>query len=83
MLFGEAEVARPSAHPLIREVDVPALSGDEVRNLDATVASLDLVDQLSQLCLAMTIDLLPQSLDESLDEWDDEAAGTTAMRERM
>jgi hypothetical protein len=44
LLFGEAEVARPSAHPLIREVDVPPLSGDEVRNLDATVAPVELVD---------------------------------------
>ena len=78
-LFGEAEVARPSAHPLIREVDVPPLSGDEVRDLDATVASVEIINELSQLCLAMTIDLLPQSLDE----WDEEATSDAPLRELM
>ena len=78
-LFGEAELARPSAHPLIREVDVPPLSGDEVRDLDATVASVEIINELSQLCLAMTIDLLPQSLDE----WDEEATSDAPLRELM
>jgi FlaA1/EpsC-like NDP-sugar epimerase len=75
-LFGEAEVARLSAHPMIRAVPVPLLDGDEVRDLDPTVSAPQLVDTLGQLCLAMTLDLLPSSLDE----WEDAAADGAVRR---
>jgi FlaA1/EpsC-like NDP-sugar epimerase len=58
-LFGDGEVARPSAHPLIRSVRVPRLCGDEVRFLDTTIDAECAAKTMMQLSMAMSLDLLP------------------------
>jgi FlaA1/EpsC-like NDP-sugar epimerase len=58
-LFGDGEVPRYSSHPLIRSVAVPALYGDDVRHLDPTIESETAIKTLMQLCLSMSIELLP------------------------
>jgi FlaA1/EpsC-like NDP-sugar epimerase len=70
-LFGENELAVPSAHPLISQVEVPPIRGDDVRNLDPTVSSCELVETLSELCMSMAIDLLPAALER----WDTAVGG--------
>jgi FlaA1/EpsC-like NDP-sugar epimerase len=58
-LFGDGEVPRLSSHPLIRSVAVPRLCGDDVRFLDPKIDPDAAIEVLMQLCLSMSIDLLP------------------------
>jgi len=58
-LFGDGEIPRYSSHPLIRSVAVPALCGDEVRHLDPTIDPDIAIKTLMELCLSMSIELLP------------------------
>jgi FlaA1/EpsC-like NDP-sugar epimerase len=58
-LFGDGEVAMPSSHALIRSVPVPPVCGDEVRNLDPSTDPDTVVERLMQLCLSMSLDLMP------------------------
>jgi FlaA1/EpsC-like NDP-sugar epimerase len=55
-LFGDGEVAQPSEHALITAVCAPPLEPSEVRNIDPTVATPQLVAILEDLCIAMQID---------------------------
>jgi FlaA1/EpsC-like NDP-sugar epimerase len=58
-LFGEGETPVLSSHPLIRSVAVPRLCGDDVRFLDPAMESETATKTLMELCLSMSIDLLP------------------------
>ena len=52
-LFGDGEVATPSVHPLISSVVVPAVDGDRVRHLPATIAPEEARCVLESLSAAM------------------------------
>ena len=58
-LFGDGETPVLSSHPLIRSVAVPRLCGDDVRFLDPAMEPETAHKALIELCLSMSIDLLP------------------------
>jgi FlaA1/EpsC-like NDP-sugar epimerase len=57
-LFAELEQPTPSSHPLIRCVSVPAVDGDEVRDLPTTISSSSAAAAMRQLCVSMELALV-------------------------
>ncbi len=67
-LFGEGEFATASAHPLIRSVGVPSLSGDDVRHLQTTISPHEAREVFLRLCARMSMSL---GVEPALDLWDE------------
>jgi FlaA1/EpsC-like NDP-sugar epimerase len=61
-LFGDGEDSRPSAHPLIRTVRVPALDPDDVRDVDASQPQAAVSALLAELCLGMSVDMVSTNI---------------------
>jgi FlaA1/EpsC-like NDP-sugar epimerase len=77
-LFGDGEIAAPSAHPLIRSVAVPSLSGDDVRDLLTTISSEETRVVFLELCARMAMSL---GAEPELDLWDDDEIDLVELEE--
>jgi FlaA1/EpsC-like NDP-sugar epimerase len=55
VLFGVGEVDERPAHPLISHTGVPRIDPDILRGLDPTIEREALVEQLDELCRAMSV----------------------------
>jgi FlaA1/EpsC-like NDP-sugar epimerase len=69
-LFGDGEADMPSAHPLIRSVPVPAIDGEAVRHLPATISDERAARVMRELVAGMAFELAPDSVDlVALEDW--------------
>jgi FlaA1/EpsC-like NDP-sugar epimerase len=72
-LFGADEVPRPATHPLLSEVDVPALPFEAARDLPTTGSGPAVRLALQRVCAEVPIDFDPAIIDLDVAEGHDEA----------
>jgi FlaA1/EpsC-like NDP-sugar epimerase len=73
-LFGTDEVPRPATHPLLSEVDVPALPFEAARDLPTSGSSTAVRSALQRVCAEVTIDFDPAVIDLDVAKGHDEAS---------